>query len=318
MPFALGRCCSPVLLAVAVLCMTLVSPSAQAAPTAQTQTRSVIRAVTVTAPASPTLLGQSLRSLRGKPVTPDVQRVASQRLEAIALQRGWTDIRVSVGDTLDDQGTWSVEITATLPRRARRQRDVPPTIAPPQRANAIPDGSAPEAITSRQFQQWRDTNSYQVLIVRESRTLYAKLSDGVHAFPVALGRSNSPTPTGAFQVQAIAQQPTWFPTKNIRARAAARGRELPMRVPPGPSNPLGDWFVALGQSIGIHGTNAPASIGRFVSSGCIRMNNPAINAIAPRLRAGDGVLIVDALDGIVDARLLSSGPSAPTEMESPS
>ena len=81
-----------------------------------------------------------------------------------------------------------------------------------------------------------------------------------------------------------------------RANAARQGRRLPRRVPPGPSNPLGSHFIALGDAIGIHGTNAPTSIGRAVSRGCIRMHPDDILIVAASLRPGDAVWIVASVN----------------------
>ncbi|MGH2772375.1 MAG: L,D-transpeptidase [Actinomycetota bacterium] len=38
--------------------------------------------------------------------------------------------------------------------------------------------------------------------------------------------------------------------------------------------------------IGIHGNNNPSSLGRDVSSGCIRMSNPGIERLARELPLG--------------------------------
>lgn len=87
--------------------------------------------------------------------------------------------------------------------------------------------------------------------------------DGVlrGCFPVAIGKPTQPTPTGIYRVVARRMYPTWYPPEGGPP------------VPPGPDNPLGSRFLALSlPGYGLHGTNAPGSIGRAVSRGCIRLS----------------------------------------------
>jgi L,D-transpeptidase ErfK/SrfK len=64
-------------------------------------------------------------------------------------------------------------------------------------------------------------------------------------------------------------------------------------VPPGPTNPLGSFWLGLDAGgIGIHGTIAPASIYRFASHGCIRLNPDDIAWLFPRVDVGASVAII--------------------------
>ena len=54
---------------------------------------------------------------------------------------------------------------------------------------------------------------------------------------------------------------------------------------------LGPHRLALGQGYGIHGTNAPESIGQAASHGCIRLRNADIEALAPLVPVGTPVYI---------------------------
>lgn len=86
--------------------------------------------------------------------------------------------------------------------------------------------------------------------------------DGVlrGCFPAAIGKPAQPTPTGIYRVVAKRMYPTWYPPEGGPP------------VPPGPENPLGSRFLALSlPTYGLHGTNAPRSIGRAVSRGCVRL-----------------------------------------------
>jgi len=70
--------------------------------------------------------------------------------------------------------------------------------------------------------------------------------------------------------------PAWHPTKSEISRLG-----VPTYVAPGPDNPMGSRALYLYSGgkdtlFRIHGTNAPKSIGKAMSSGCIRMLNQDI------------------------------------------
>ena len=59
-----------------------------------------------------------------------------------------------------------------------------------------------------------------------------------------------------------------------RAEMIERQPYLPRFMAGGPGNPLGARAMYLGNTVyRIHGTNAPYTIGKRVSSGCIRLTN---------------------------------------------
>ena len=63
-------------------------------------------------------------------------------------------------------------------------------------------------------------------------------------------------------------------------------------IPSGKDNPLGTRWVGLSQKgYGIHGTNAPKSIGHAASHGCIRLRNRDMEKLFTMLRVGDVVQI---------------------------
>ena len=68
----------------------------------------------------------------------------------------------------------------------------------------------------------------------------------------------------------MTEWPDWHPP----AEMIERQPYLPRFMAGGESNPLGARALYLGKTIyRIHGTNQPSTIGKFVSSGCIRMLN---------------------------------------------
>lgn len=89
---------------------------------------------------------------------------------------------------------------------------------------------------------------YRIIVDLSERTLY--LLDGdqtVKSYPVGIGKMLTRTPTGEFTI---------------------------VNKQENPGGPFGVLWMGLSKPhYGIHGTNDPASIGREVSHGCIRMHN---------------------------------------------
>ena len=77
------------------------------------------------------------------------------------------------------------------------------------------------------------------------------------------------------------------------AEMVARQPYLPRFVAGGPGNPLGARAMYLGSSIyRIHGTNDPSTIGKFVSSGCIRLTNEDVADLFSRVTIGTKVVVL--------------------------
>jgi lipoprotein-anchoring transpeptidase ErfK/SrfK len=136
----------------------------------------------------------------------------------------------------------------------------------------------------------RTAASYGPVIVidRSSNTL--RLFDGtalVRTFRVATGQAIYPTPSGLWHIVDKQRNPWWYPPTTS---SWARGLKP---VPPGPSNPLGTRWMGLDAAgVGIHGTDAPASIGYSASHGCIRMQVPEAEWLFERVQVGTPVVIL--------------------------
>ncbi|MFZ7127557.1 MAG: L,D-transpeptidase [Desulfobacterales bacterium] len=88
----------------------------------------------------------------------------------------------------------------------------------------------------------------------------------VQTFPIGIGDVDWPTPTGEYRITSKLVHPTWIVPPSLRDKYAVKS------IPPGPDNPLGDYWMGLGGShYGIHGTDIPWSVGRLVTRGCIRL-----------------------------------------------
>lgn len=94
----------------------------------------------------------------------------------------------------------------------------------------------------------------------------------VSTYPIGIGQEGWATPTAKTFISDKVKAPSWHVPESIRAKAAAEGKILPNVVPPGPTNPLGDYAMRLNlPGYLIHGTRNPNSIGQRASHGCIRM-----------------------------------------------
>jgi lipoprotein-anchoring transpeptidase ErfK/SrfK len=106
-------------------------------------------------------------------------------------------------------------------------------------------------------------------------------------FAVATGQAIYPTPAGTFHIVVKWKNPWWYPPTQD---AWAKGLKP---VPPGPDNPLGTrWMGLTAPGVGIHGTDAPTSIGYSVSHGCIRMQVPDAEWLFDHVEIGTTVHIV--------------------------
>ena len=73
----------------------------------------------------------------------------------------------------------------------------------------------------------------------------------------------------------------------------ARQPYLPRMTAGGPGNPLGARAMYIaGTQYRIHGTNAPSTIGKQVSSGCIRLTNEDVIDLYSRVQVGAKVIVL--------------------------
>lgn len=128
------------------------------------------------------------------------------------------------------------------------------------------------------------------IVVRTGeRRLYLVLGQGrALRYVVGVGRAGAQW-SGTSRIDGKFIRPHWAPPAEIR-----RDRpNLPAVIPSGsPANPMGAAAMTLsGGSYAIHGTNKPASIGGFVSYGCIRMRNDDILDLFDRVHIGTRVVV---------------------------
>lgn len=116
----------------------------------------------------------------------------------------------------------------------------------------------------------------------------------VEVYAISVGRGDWSTPLEETKVTGRVKDPVWFPPVSVRKEHEERGDPLPLRVPPGPENPLGRYILRLGiPSYFIHGTNRENGIGMQVTHGCIRMFPDDIERLAHEVKNDTPVYIVN-------------------------
>ena len=124
---------------------------------------------------------------------------------------------------------------------------------------------------------------------RESRRIVVSIPDRklavleggrvLRVFSTAVGAPASPSPAGSYTIVSRIPNPTWYHKGKV--------------VGPGRSNPVGTRWIGLSiKGYGIHGTNAPSSIGHNASHGCIRLRNSDVEQLFDMVQEGDAVELV--------------------------
>ncbi len=132
-----------------------------------------------------------------------------------------------------------------------------------------------------------------IIVSTEERRLYYVLPGGrAIRYPVSVGREGASW-SGTANVDRKLEWPDWNPPKEMLARKP----NLPTRLEGGPLNPIGARSLFLAQNgkdtlFRIHGTNEPESIGKSVSSGCIRMLNEDVMDLYGRVPIGSKVVVL--------------------------
>jgi lipoprotein-anchoring transpeptidase ErfK/SrfK len=128
-----------------------------------------------------------------------------------------------------------------------------------------------------------------IIIDTGNTALYYVLGQGrAIRYGVGVGREGF-TWSGVQSISRKAEWPDWHPP----AEMIARQPYLPRFMAGGPGNPLGARAMYLGSSqYRIHGTNDPSTIGKFVSSGCIRLINEDVMDLFSRVNIGTRVVVL--------------------------
>ena len=128
-----------------------------------------------------------------------------------------------------------------------------------------------------------------IIIDTAHKFLYLTMSGGkAMRYGIGVGRQGF-TWSGVQTISRKAEWPDWIPPKEM----VARQPYLPRWVSGGPGNPLGARAMYLGNTeYRIHGTNDPSTIGKNVSSGCIRLENSEVEDLYSRVNVGTKVIVL--------------------------
>lgn len=120
--------------------------------------------------------------------------------------------------------------------------------------------------------------SQRVIVVSLEDRKLALVEDGQvrKVYKVAVGKASTPSPTGTFTIERRVANPIY--------------QHDGKTIQPGPGNPVGTRWMGLNiRGYGIHGTNAPKSIGKAASHGCIRMAKADLEELYELVAVGDTV-----------------------------
>lgn len=152
------------------------------------------------------------------------------------------------------------------------------------------EATAPMAADAREVVAFSGYRPGTIVVRTSERELYFVIGNGQAVrYPVGVGRAGMAWHGQAYIAEKFIR-PSWGPPPDIKRE----NPRIPDYIPGGsPNNPMG--AAAMGLSRGnyaIHGTNNPASIGHFVSHGCIRMYNRDIMELYRQAPLGTQVVVL--------------------------
>jgi lipoprotein-anchoring transpeptidase ErfK/SrfK len=151
---------------------------------------------------------------------------------------------------------------------------------------AVTVSARAEARESVRFDEY---SAGTIVVKTNERRLYYVLGNGrALRYSVGVGRAGQAWAGTSFISRKVLK-PAWSPPQVVKRDKPS----LPDVIPGGsPRNPMGAAALTLsGGEYAIHGTNAPSSIGGFVSYGCIRMYNHDILDLYERVHFGTTVVV---------------------------
>ncbi|MEM7067480.1 MAG: L,D-transpeptidase [Pseudomonadota bacterium] len=163
---------------------------------------------------------------------------------------------------------------------------------------AVPKGELPRNFQRQLVSYKTSEKPGSVIVDTREFYLYHVKSDGMAMrYGVGLGRAGFAW-SGRARIAWKRKWPTWTPPEEMIARqpelqkwGAANGG-----MPPGLNNPLGSRALYIFQGkqdtlYRIHGTPEISSIGKAVSSGCVRMVNQDVVHLYDQVRPGSPILV---------------------------
>ncbi|QPF92943.1 L,D-transpeptidase [Bradyrhizobium commune] len=259
----------------------------------------------------------SKRAKRGKAQTlaiPMAARVAIGAVAVAALGYGLLSRPASVQPTRTPAAhearasSTRVYVAAPAHASAPAPAQIPaPAPAPPVEPPKAADG--PGAFVRQVVDYTSHQTPGTVIIDTRNTFLYFVLNDTqAMRYGIGVGREGFAW-SGEQTVARKTEWPDWRPP----AEMVVRQPYLPRFMAGGPGNPLGARAMYLGETeYRIHGTNKPDTIGKRVSSGCIRLTNDDVTDLYERVKVGAKVIVLPASPSsrpsAANAQMSSSGP----------
>lgn len=135
-----------------------------------------------------------------------------------------------------------------------------------------------------------------VVDIDQRRLFLVQANGSALRYGIGVGREEALNFRGSGILARKSEWPVWTPTQGMIA-TTPRYAAYAGGMPGGPENPLGARALYIYRSgvdthFRVHGTNAPKSIGKMVSSGCIRMLNHDIIDLYDRVPVGASIVAV--------------------------
>ena len=156
----------------------------------------------------------------------------------------------------------------------------------------IPEELRPRVVVARD-----DLPAGEIIVETDRFYLYWLLGEGrAIRYSVGVGAAGREW-KGEAVVGRKAEWPRWTPTKNMIRREPEKYLKWKGGMAGGPDNPLGARALYLFQNghdtlYRIHGTPYPSTIGKAVSSGCVRMLNAHVKDLYERVPKGTKVTVL--------------------------
>ena len=170
------------------------------------------------------------------------------------------------------------------------QTQIAPQAVEPAPVDENDDAQVVAPQLQRQIVNYTSNEPAGTVIIDTPHTfLYYVLGNGkAMRYGIGVGREGF-TWSGVKSIERKAEWPDWYPPSEMLSRQPY----LPRMTAGGPGNPLGARAMYIaGTQYRIHGTNAPSTIGKHVSSGCIRLTNSDVIDLYNRVKIGAKVIVL--------------------------
>jgi len=169
-------------------------------------------------------------------------------------------------------------------------------IAAEELAPGVDGGSSDQGLPypyRRQLVYYRTTYSPGMIVVDRSQRFLHLIEPQIRAirYGIGIGGECGKSEPGLRRISRVVEWPEWRPSEAV---VKQKQPQTYQSLPGGPGNPLGARAIYFEDGeLGIHGTNAPRSIGQAVTLGCFRMVNDDVVDFAKRAASGAGVVVMN-------------------------